>query len=157
MSGRPHGGWQKQHPLRNTYDLMKRRCFRSWSAKWERYGGRGITVCADWLGPNGFRNFIESMGPRPTGTSLDRINNDGNYEPGNCRWATAAVQARNYSKKPGWTSGTVPSSKLSDELVRSARVRRAAGERLLHLAAEYGVDRKTLRQAIRGVTWSHVK
>lgn len=60
------------------------------------YGGRGIKVCERWRGEMGYANFLADMGRRPSNKhSIDRINNDGNYEPGNCRWATAKEQASN--------------------------------------------------------------
>ena len=75
---------------------MRTRCFDPKCGCYKHYGGRGITVCERWLGcPNGFINFFADMGKRPKGMSIDRINVNGNYEPGNCRWATKKVQTAN--------------------------------------------------------------
>lgn len=83
------------HPLYDTYRSILSRCFKSQAKSFRYYGGRGITVCTRWLGKDGFANFVQDVGPRPEGKTLDRINNNENYEPGNVRWATSFVQAQN--------------------------------------------------------------
>jgi hypothetical protein len=72
---------------------MRQRCGNPANKRFANYGGRGISVCERWLK---FENFYADMGPRPSADlSIDRINNDGNYEAGNCRWATAKEQRAN--------------------------------------------------------------
>ena len=77
----------------NIWNGMIRRCYNIKYKYYKDYGGRGIKICKRWR--RSFKNFYKDMGKRPPGKSLDRRDNDGNYEPGNCRWATPTEQARN--------------------------------------------------------------
>lgn len=76
-----------------TWQRLRNRCWNETSADYKDYGARGITVCEEWT--NDYLRFLSDMGRRPEGTSLDRIDNNRGYEPGNCRWATPGIQRRN--------------------------------------------------------------
>jgi hypothetical protein len=80
-----------------SWQNMKKRCRDPNGNRFDYYGGRGVRVCKRWrLYGVGFMNFLADMGERPPGTTLDRYpDKNGNYEPGNCRWATPEQQARN--------------------------------------------------------------
>jgi len=118
------------HPLFHTYSGMFPRCFNERSDGYARYGGRGITVSPLWLGDGGFERFAEYMGAKPTDDhSIDRINNNGSYEPGNVRWATQSQQMRNTRR-----SRLIP---LGGELLTMQE----AGDRL-------GISRQAVHQRI---------
>jgi hypothetical protein len=92
-----HGfAYKHKSPEYRIYAGIKTRCYNPKSSSYDNYGGRGIRMHPRWLGRKGFENFVEDIGSRPTMQhSIDRINVNKNYEPGNCRWATDEEQAVN--------------------------------------------------------------
>lgn len=91
MKQKPYSGT----PTYRTWASIIQRCTNTNSTGWHKYGARGIKVCDRW---RIYLNFLEDMGERPQGKSIDRINNEGNYEPSNCRWATPYEQTHNRRK-----------------------------------------------------------
>jgi len=92
-----HNTRTKRSPTYQSWSAMKLRCLNPNYKKFYLYGGRGIKVCDRWV--ESFENFLADMGQRPEGKTLDRYpNKDGNYEPGNCRWATQEEQHSNRNK-----------------------------------------------------------
>lgn len=97
--------WQKRkqrpcHAERQTLKAMKKRCYNANHISFKWYGAKGVTICDRWL--NSFEAFYADMGPRPSKDhSIDRIDPYGNYEPGNCRWATKQEQRANQRQHVG--------------------------------------------------------
>lgn len=116
----------------NSWQNMKARCLRTSHPKYHRYGGRGITVCEAWLDIGGFLLWAESAGMK-AGMTVDRINNDGDYEPSNCRVISLSENSR---KKR--------TTKITFEQAQEIRCRLQAGEREQDLAKEYGVVHGTV-------------
>ena len=129
---------------------MLPRCSNPRRADWPRYGGRGIRVCERW---RSFENFLADMGVCPTGLTLDRIDNYGNYEPGNCRWATWEAQYRNRRPNSGELHGN---AKLSSDDVLMIRQLSAQGVGDWQLGLLFGVSRTNIGYIVRRETWRHL-
>lgn len=102
-----------------TWSSMKERCLLRNNNAYEFYGGRGVIICDQWLGKDGLRHFLDDMGPRPVGMTLDRIDPFGNYEPTNCKWADSAEQGIN--KRQNYVETEDGELKRKDELTDEER------------------------------------
>lgn len=107
---------------------MKARCYNKNHSAYSRYGGRGIKVCDSWL--NSLENFVKDMGIRPDGMTLDRIDNDGNYTPDNCKWSTKHEQVIN--------------RRINRKITYKGRT-----DYIAQFAIDYGINLNTLHDRLR--------
>lgn len=141
-----HGHYIKGKPTgtRKTWGEIFQRCNNKNNHAYKWYGGRGIKVCDRWYS---FENFVSDMGIRPEGFSLDRVNSDGNYEPGNCRWATAKEQAQNTRQSKRWLIHGVE-YKSGQQAADATGIKRATIQwRVRNGVAGYSTRRAAMRGA----------
>jgi hypothetical protein len=128
--------WRSNSRSHGSWINMIYRCTDPDNPAYPNYGGRGISVCERWLS---FDNFLADMGERPPGLSIDRIDNNGNYEHGNCRWATPheqLVNSRNF--------------KLFPEVIAEIKRLRATGMAMAAIGKQLDLNPKTVSRALSG-------
>lgn len=136
---RTHG--LSRTPTHNTWVNMIQRCTNPNHTFFAEYGGRGISVCARWR--DSFAAFLADMGERPEGTTLDRIDNNGHYEPQNCRWATPTTQVRNSRR-----------SDLGFVAVCLIRHMRRRGASCADVSHAFGVSKSQISRVSKRTRWT---
>lgn len=135
-----HARVARTSPTYRSYYAARTRCTNPLQPGWENYGGRGIKMCERWF--NSFPSFLEDMGERPEGNSLDRIDNNKDYEPGNCKWSTRTEQNRNSRRVV-----------MTQEMIQE--VHRLKGTMSQpKIAKLIGASVSTVSRTIRGVSWA---
>lgn len=133
-------GHSKNDPTYRSWAAMRRRCLTESDKLYPYYGARGITICKSWMK---FENFLIDMGERPPKLTLERDNNNGNYEPTNCFWATRKVQARNKR-----------SAKLTlEDAIDIIKIRRSTSLSYREIAEKYNIDMTHAWRVCKGSLW----
>lgn len=147
-----HGHARKgeRSPTYRTWLAMRDRCEKSDNGTYHRYGARGIKVCERW---QLFDNFLADMGERPPGLTIDRIDPERGYEPGNCRWATYSEQRRT-ARWEAHLGSDHHNAKLTEEDVR--QIRASPEVPGVKLARAYGVGPSVICGIRKRRTWKHV-
>lgn len=127
-----------------SYNNMKARCYNEKYSLFHRYGGRGITVCDKWM--RSFINFYNDMGDCPEGMSLDREDNNGNYNPENCRWADVYQQAQN--------SSITKLNPIAVKTIRWLLINTKKSQR--DIAKAYGISQSLIGAVSTKKAWSNV-
>lgn len=139
-----HSAGGRVSPTYKTWEDMLNRCLHHVD-----YAGRGITVCERW---RAFKNFLEDMGERPKGLTIERKDNDGNYEPGNCKWATYSEQNSNQRPR-GIRTRRHANCRLTDEQIQQIMCDPRSGA---EIGRELSVDRHTVNRIKRGEGYQHI-
>lgn len=137
-----HASGGKTTATWRSWNAMFSRCYNAKCKDYSNYGGRGIAVCTRWTGEKGFENFLADVGEKPSGKTLDRRNNDGVYEPGNCRWATQSEQNRNSSL-----------AKLTMLRVQEIHGRHEHGESKASISRRMCLHHQTVSSILCGESW----
>ncbi|MET3998844.1 hypothetical protein [Marinobacterium sp. MBR-109] len=140
--GKDHNRFKHGMAGTSTYKswlAMKKRCLNPDCKDYPNWGGRGITICNEWMD---FNNFLRDMGEKPKGMTLERVNNDDDYKPGNCIWASRTAQSRNRRY-----------TKMSAEQAAELKADREAGMTYPVLSEKYGISISHAHRIASGDSW----
>lgn len=135
-----HARHGQETPTYVSWQSMLARCRYTHRDTANKHIGRGISVCDRWR--ESYQAFLEDMGDRPIGTTLDRIDNNGDYEPSNCKWSTPIEQARNRRN-----------AKLTFDSALEVALARLSGEPATSIAKRFGISESLPREIAKGRTW----